>query len=38
MEDEYRSRIIELVCSIDNKTFLKTVYNFIVALKKKWGI
>lgn len=38
MEEDYQEKIIELVKNISNKSFLKTVYNFMISLKKKWGI
>lgn len=38
MEEDYKEKIIELVEKIDNAALLKTIYNFIFSLKKKWGI
>lgn len=38
MEEDYKKKIIELVDIIDNKEFWHLIYNFIIAVKKKWGI
>lgn len=38
MEEDYKKKVIELVYNINNQAFFEMVYNFMVALKKKWGI
>lgn len=38
MEEDYKTKIIELVENIDNVAFLKTIYKFMIALKNKWSI
>jgi hypothetical protein len=38
MEEDYKSKIIELVETIDNKAFWHLIYKFIIAAKKKWSI
>lgn len=38
MEKDYKKEIIEIIEKTDSKAFQKLVYNFIIAVKKKWGI